>query len=266
VTFVESMKSAAKRVTPRPLRRLIGDYLAQRWNARHAGLPVEEIFSAIYTEQRWGADFSSGDGSHNPSVVAPYVNAVTGFLRSLPRPPSVVDLGCGDFSVGEQLRPYCGQYVACDVVPALIQRNKEKFADAGVDFRCLDIIEENLPDGDIVFLRQVLQHLNNTQISKVTQKLYRYKFLVLTEHIPANSGFTPNRDKPTGGGTRLPQGSGVVITATPFLLKVKSVSVLCVISESSGRRPGTIKTMAYELDASAQRQIYPTRVSESSEP
>lgn len=249
MTFVESMKSAVKRVTPRPLRRLIGDYLAQRWNARHAGLPVEEIFSAIYTEQRWGADFSSGDGSHNPSVVTPYVNAVAGFLRSLPRPPSVVDLGCGDFSVGKQLRPYCGQYVACDVVPALIQRNKEKFADAGVDFRCLDIIEDDLPNGDIVFLRQVLQHLNNAQISKVTQKLYRYKFLVLTEHIPANPNFSPNRDKPTGGGTRLPQDSGVVLTAPPFLLKARSETVLCATNESIDRHPGIIKTMLYQLDS-----------------
>ena len=196
MTFAGRMKSAAKRVTPRPLRRLIGDYLAQRWNARHAELPVEEIFSAIYRERRWGADFSSGDGSHTPSVVTPYVNAVAGFLRSLPCPPSVVDLGCGDFSVGEQLRPHCGAYVACDVVPDLIQRNKEKFAAAQVDFRCLDIIERDLPDGDIVFLRQVLQHLNNSQISRVVQKLYRYKFLVLTEHVPANPAFTPTVTNP----------------------------------------------------------------------
>jgi Methyltransferase domain len=126
-------------------------------------------------------------------VVTPYVNAARMFLDSLPCPPSGVDLGCGDFSVGEQLRPHCGRYVACDVVPALIQRNNEKFAAAHVEFRCLDIIEGDLPDGDIVFLRQVLQHLNNAQISKVTQKLYHYKFLVLTEHVPVDPGFPPNR-------------------------------------------------------------------------
>jgi hypothetical protein len=53
-----------------------------------------------------------------------------------------------------------------------------------------------LPDGDIVFLRQVLQHLNNSQISRVVQKLYRYKFLVLTEHVPANPAFTPTVTNP----------------------------------------------------------------------
>jgi SAM-dependent methyltransferase len=252
-SFVGKVKSAVKMVTPSPVRRFVGEYLAQRWNARHEGRPVEEIFSAIYRERRWGTksagDFSSGDGSHTPSVVLPYVNAVRTFLDSLPCPPSVVDLGCGDFSVGAQLRPHCGRYVACDVVPALIQRNKEKFASAQVDFRCIDIIEDDLPDGDIVFLRQVLQHLNNAQISKVVQKLHRYKFLVLTEHVPASPEFPPNRDKPTGGSTRLPQGSGVALTKPPFLLRVNSESVICTTNESIAQRPGIIKTTLYELEA-----------------
>jgi SAM-dependent methyltransferase len=249
VAFVDKLKSAAKKITPLPLRRRVGEYLAQRWNARHAGEPVEEIFSAIYREQRWGKsdDFSSGEGTHTPGVVLPYVEAVGKFLRAVPCPPSVVDLGCGDFHVGEQLRPYCGRYVACDVVPALIERNKEKFAAANVDFRCINIIEDDLPEGDVVFLRQVLQHLNNAQILSVVQKLYRYKFLVLTEHVPAAPDFPPNLDKPTGGGTRLPQNSGIVLTDPPFSLKVKSESVLCTKTESIGRHPGLIKTTLYEL-------------------
>lgn len=250
LTFVGRMKSAVKRVTPRPVRRAVGDYIAQRWNARHAELPVEEIFSTIYREQRWGTnsgDFSSGEGSHSPSVVIPYVSAVTEFLQSLPFAPSVVDLGCGDFHVGVQLRPYCGRYVACDIVPALIERNRKKFATAQVDFRCLNIVDDDLPEGSVVFLRQVLQHLNNAQILRVVEKLHCYKFLVLTEHVPVNPGFRPNLDKPTGGGTRLPQGSGVVLTEPPFVLKVKSESVICATNESIGRHPGTVRTTLYEL-------------------
>lgn len=251
-SFVRKVKSAVKLVTPSPLRRFVGEYLARKWNAKYEGRPVEEIFSAIYREGRWEAkshdDFSSGSGSHIPTVVLPYVNAVRKFLDALPCPPSVVDLGCGDFNVGKQLRPCCGQYVACDVVPALIQRNKDKFAGLDVDFRCMDIIEDDLPLGDIVFLRQVLQHLNNAQILRVVQKLYRYKFLVLTEHVPTSSGFPPNRDKATGGGIRLSQGSGVVLTEPPFLLRAKSESVICTTDEKLGQHPGLIKTTLYELE------------------
>jgi len=250
-SFVNRLRSAVKFIMPSPLRRIARVYLSHRWDAKYDGRPAEEIFSAIYRERKWGAksdsDFSSGSGSHIQSVVSPYVNAVRGFLESMPWPPSVVDLGCGDFNVGKQLRPYCGRYVACDVVPALIQRNKDKFADSKVDFRCIDIIEDDLPAGDIVFLRQVLQHLNNAQIFRVVQKLYRYKFLVLTEHIPTTSGFPPNRDKATGDGIRLPKGSGVVLTEPPFVLRVKSESIICTTNQSLAEYPGLIMTTLYEL-------------------
>jgi SAM-dependent methyltransferase len=249
--FVDKLRSAVTLVMPSPLRRIAREYLSQRWDTKYEGRPVEEIFSALYRERKWGtnpdSDFSSGTGSHVESVVLPYVNAVRGFLESLPRPPSVVDLGCGDFNVGKELRPFCGRYVACDVVPALIQRNKDRFADLQVDFRCIDIIDDDLPDGDIAFLRQVLQHLSNAQILKLIDKLYRYKFLVLTEHVPTNSDFPPNRDKATGGRVRLPQGSGVVLTEPPFLLSVKSESVLCTTNQSLDQYSGLIKTTLYDL-------------------
>ncbi len=254
MTLAAKLKSAARRFTPTPLRRFLGEYLAQHRNAKHRNLPVEQIFSAIYREGRWktgSADaFSSGDGSHTPAVVTPYIAAVTEFLRSLPTPPSVVDLGCGDFHVGRQLRPFCSGYIACNVVPALIAHNQEKFAAAHVDFRCLNIIDDDLPAADIVFLRQVLQHLNNAQIARVVPKLYRYKFLILTEHLPAALNFSPNRDKPTGGGTRLPQNSGIVLTDPPFLLRSRSSAILCSIPESIANHPGVIVTTLYELNPS----------------
>jgi hypothetical protein len=248
-SFVGKLRSAVKLVMPSPFRRIAREYLSHRWDAKYNGRPVEEIFSAIYRERKWGtdSDCSSGTGSHVESVVLPYVDAVRGFLRSLPSPPAVVDLGCGDFNVGKQIRPYCGSYVACDVVPALIQRNKDKFAAMKVDFRCIDVIDDDLPDGDIVFLRQVLQHLNNAQILKVVHKLYRYRFLVLTEHVPTNLAFPPNRDKATGGRIRLPQGSGVVLTEPPFLLAVKSESVICSTAQSLDEYPGLIRTTLYDL-------------------
>jgi Methyltransferase domain len=249
MSFVDKLKPAVKRVTPAPLRRFARNYLAQRWDAKYEGRPVKEIFSAIYREGRWGTEgeFSSGSGSHHPAAVGPYLDAVRKFLRSQPYPPSAVDLGCGDFNIGKELRPYCSGYIACDVVPALIQSHKDRFAGMQVEFRCLDIIEDDLPAGDIVFLRQVLQHLNNSQILRVVQKLDRYKFLVVTEHLPSNSGFPPNRDKATGGGIRLSRGSGVVLSAAPFLFRAKSETIICTTTEPIGGHAGIISTILYEL-------------------
>jgi len=140
----------------------------------------------------------SGSGSHQFDLVFPYVSAVTDFCRSLKVPPSAVDLGCGDFNIGRQIRPYCGRYIACDVVPELIEQNLSRFGDLRVEFRCLDIVHDPLPGGDVAFLRQVLQHLDNEKIATILRQLYRYRFVIVTEHLPANGGFVPNTDKPQG--------------------------------------------------------------------
>ena len=90
--------------------------------------------------------------------------------------------------------------------------------------------------------------ISNAQILRVVQKLYRYKFLVLTEHVPANPQFAPNLDKAAGFGIRVPQGSGVVLTESPFLLKVKWQSVICAVIQSFGQYPALISTTLYELE------------------
>ena len=124
-------------------------------------------------------DIFQGLGSHESEVVNAYLSAVTGFLQSFPEKPDVVDLGCGDFAVGSRIRPYCGRYVAADFVEGLIERNKQVYESDNVDFRALDMINDDLPTGDVVFIRQVLQHLSNGEIQKVVAKLpgsYRSRF------------------------------------------------------------------------------------------
>mgnify|MGYP002479352461 CR=1 FL=1 len=103
--------------------------------------------------------------------VEPYIKATSDFLSSLGAKPDVVDLGCGDFNVGSRLRPFCEKYVACDVAAPVVEVNREKFADLDVGFRQLDIIESELPEGDAVLIRQVLQHLSNADIEKIVAKL-----------------------------------------------------------------------------------------------
>jgi SAM-dependent methyltransferase len=250
VRLLGELKRAVWRLMPRRVRSIAQEYILRRWHDKHKDLSIAEVFSSVYREGRWerssDGDLSSGPGSNDPVLVQPYVRALAKFITSLPSQPSVVDLGCGDFNVGRHLRPFCANYVACDVVPFLISRNKEKFADLKVDFRCIDIIEDELPGGDVVFLRQVLQHLNNAQINKIIPKLYQYKFLVLTEHLPTEPDFPRNLDKQPGPEIRLRVGSGVVLTAPPFSFRAKSESVICTTQDLPTHR-GLLRTTLYEL-------------------
>ena len=111
------------------------------------------------------------------------------------------------------------RYIACDIVPSVVDYNRLHYASEDVDFRILDPVTEVLPAGDVVFVRQVLQHLRNDQIWRFLPKLHRYKWLILTESIPAQHPFVPNHDIETGEFARLDFNSGVDLTKTPFNLK-----------------------------------------------
>jgi SAM-dependent methyltransferase len=216
-------------------------------------LALSTVFKDIYERQRWGdptgsqSPFHSGPGSREPSVVTPYVNAMTAFLQHaqvfLGYAPVVADLGCGDFYVGSQLRPHCSGYIACDVVEELIAFNSSYYESLDVDFRVYDLTAEPVPQADIVFVRQVLQHLSNTDVAAFLDNVVgRAPILVVTEHLPAGP-FFPNVDKAANEFNRLYLNSGVVLTAPPFNLKPLAQTQLC----SANAMGGLIQTIAYRL-------------------
>lgn len=214
------------------------------------GLSTKEVFNKIYQEGAWGDSqdegqrFFSGPGSHDVQVVSAYVDAVSRFLSEFQQKPTVVDLGCGDFNIGSKLRQFCEDYVACDIVEDLIDFNKRKFESLDVNFRVLDITSEPLPKGDVVFIRQVLQHLSNKQILRVIPKIQEnFNFIVLTEHLPAEQNFKPNKDKPAGPNIRTEVDSGIVITQAPFNLSYVMQKELCRVHNQDG----VIVTTVYQL-------------------
>jgi hypothetical protein len=207
------------------------------WSSRSA----KEAFTKIYEHGYWGQPkgepdkrYYSGIGSHHPEWVAAYVSAVQHFIESLGYRPNAVDLGCGDFAVGSRIRGMCDRYVACDIVDQVIEDHKVRYASLDVDFRALNIIEDNLPDGDIAFVRQVLQHLSNKDISKVAPQLAKYKYVIFTEGLPAGQGWRPNVDKPIDRHIRLNQGSGVVLTEPPFSLHPIATRTICCVQAGPG--------------------------------
>ena len=71
--------------------------------------------------------------------------------------------------------------------------------------------KDELPQAEIVFIRQVLQHLSNREIKNALPQIaLKYKYLVLTEHLPESQDFVHNLDKPTGANNRLGINSGIV--------------------------------------------------------
>ena len=210
--------------------------------------PTKAAMAQIYENNLWGgkkSEFYSGLGSHHPETLDPYIAVVSDLLSKFETPPVVCDLGCGDFNVGKELVKFCKKYIAVDIVPELIARNNEEFKADNLEFHALDIAKDELPSGDVAILRQVLQHLSNAEIKRVVEKLYNYKYVILTEHLPEGD-FEPNKDIISGQGIRLKIQSGVVLTASPFNFIVKEEKHL--LSVPSPKFGGVLVTTLYKIE------------------
>lgn len=239
VSFKQRAFAAADRFVPLRLLRL--------WRAfrNHCQSPAA-LFGEIYRGKVWGGsemDFFSGGGSHDPEVVNPHVQRVREFLASLGQPLTVIDLGCGDFNVGNRLTDLATTYIACDVVGALIERNRQLFVKNNLTFLRLDAIVDLLPQGDVVIVKQVFQHLRNDQIMAILRKMKPFNVWIVCEHLPATQDFTPNIDKRAGPDNRLGRNSGIVVTAPPFNVTPRREITLCE-TPSDG---GIIRTVAYRF-------------------
>ncbi|SDL71906.1 Methyltransferase domain-containing protein [Salinimicrobium catena] len=200
----------------------------------------------IYEKNLWGgnkSEFYSGLGSHHPETVDPYLEAVSAFLNGLETPPVLCDLGCGDFNVGKELVKFSKKYIAVDIVPELIARNQKEFMADDLEFRALDIAKEELPSGDCAILRQVFQHLSNPEIKSVVEKLYDFKYVILTEHLPEGD-FEPNKDIVSGQGIRLKKQSGVDLSASPFNFRAKEEKRLLTVPSPGFK--GVLVTTLYK--------------------
>lgn len=209
--------------------------------------PTKDAMTQVYEKKLWGGenyDFYSGEGSHNTEIVDPYLEVVTSFLRSFKSPITVCDLGCGDFNIGKKLVQYAKKYVAVDIVENLILRNKMRFKIDNLEFQCLDIATDDLPSGDCVIVRQVLQHLSNAEVQNVLHKLIDFKYIILTEHVPTGE-FISNKDIISGQGIRLKKQSGLDICAAPFQFQIKEEQVLLSLMLRDDK--GVIKTTLYTL-------------------
>ena len=209
--------------------------------------PTKDAMDQVYKLKLWGSnssEFYSGEGSHLPEIVDPYIDKVTLFLKSFETPFIVCDLGCGDFNIGKELIKHSKKYIAVDIVNDLIDYNKEKFKAENLEFQCLDIAKDDIRIGDCAIIRQVLQHLSNTEIKTILNKLSDFKYVILTEHLPEGD-FEPNKDIISGQGIRLKKQSGVEITSPPFNLKVKEEKEILSINLKNGK--GIITTKLYIL-------------------
>ena len=216
VDFVKAHTPWAIRRVSRNIKRRL------RW-ASNARQPVGKVFGDVYGRNLWGGElggFYSGPGSdcHAASRYAEGIRALIAD-RTI---RSVVDLGCGDFRVASMFLNNDITYIGVDIVQPLVHQNVAKYRSDKVDFACLDIIEDRLPEGELCLIREVFQHLGNAQILKVIPKLRQFKCAVYTDYQPGPGvPCTPNRDISHGVDTRIWRDLALFLDQPPFNIPMR---------------------------------------------
>src|SRR5262249_22978166 len=96
---------------------------------------------------------------------------------------SVTDLGCGDWQFSHLVDWSRVQYLGVDVVPEIVARNRARFAAPNIRFEEFDSIDD-LSGGDLVLLKEVLQHLPNRVIIEYLAAIRtKYRFALLTNGV-----------------------------------------------------------------------------------
>jgi SAM-dependent methyltransferase len=133
-------------------------------------------FTEVYRRDVW--EGGSGRGS-SPENTEAYRELLERFLREHPEIERVVDLGCGDWTFSQLVDWSAVDYLGIDTVDDVIEENRRRFGHRA-KFETVDISTSSLPEGDLVILKDVLQHWPTVTIQEFLPRLRRYRWALIT--------------------------------------------------------------------------------------
>ena len=131
------------------------------------GTAHREAFQRIYEQELWGG--GSGHGSRR-TTTEPYRNLLQQLLPDK-QVERVVDLGCGDWQFSRLIDWEGIEYHGVDVVPAVIEANRQMYGRPNIAFECADIRTWQAPDADLYILKDVLQHWPDRDIKALLSRM-----------------------------------------------------------------------------------------------
>lgn len=158
----------------------------------HGATQMKEIFEDIIKHRRW-QDVLCGTGS-TMAFTEPLRGNLKSFLEKH-NLKSMLDAPCGDYSwMSKTELPENFKYIGADIVQSLVDSNKENYP--GVEFYCIDLAKDALPDVDVLFCRDCLIHLSIADIKLVFGNIAKsnIQYIMLTNYHAPSMG-----DIPTGG-------------------------------------------------------------------
>lgn len=158
----------------------------------------KEAFIEVEKNKLWGDEHLSGWGS--TIEVTKVTREIIEKVVKEHGIKSMVDVACGDFKwmplVIEQLHKDF-KYTGCDIVPALIEKNSNAYP--LYEFKVNDFVKDGVPEAELIFCRDVLQHITVADIKDALKKFSASgaKYLLATTHL-RRYGWRNGRDIKVG--------------------------------------------------------------------
>lgn len=152
-------------------------------------------FTAIYETHFWVDDESRSGGGSNLYATEKIRKAIPCLFAKY-GVRSVLDVPCGDFFWFKEMALDLDSYIGGDIVVPLIESVAKKYTSPTRSFRVMDLTKDELPDCDLVLVRDCLIHLSFDSIFAALRNIARSKIrYILTTH---HADVSINEDIETG--------------------------------------------------------------------
>lgn len=151
--------------------------VARWWDRKKLVTDDFEVFDRLYQRGGWDG-LGSGRGSTTEASrdyawLLHKIISYTGTIKT------ILDIGCGDWQIMRGVDLGSTSYLGIDVAKSIIETNDREFSRTNVQFKVMNPVVHEIPDADLIILKDVLQHLTNGHIKVILDKLTKKKAWVL---------------------------------------------------------------------------------------
>lgn len=186
-------------------------------------MSYKNVFTSIYENYGFGSSESrSGPGSELGET-----RLLREKIKDLVKEKnikSVVDIPCGDFNWMKEIVFSFESYIGGDIVEEAVKTNNEKYSNSKIKFIDFDLINDPIPEADLLIVRDVIGHLHLDDGKKIINNILKSncKYLLSTTWAKkTNTGWSkcnPNDVHRENEGVEYGRFYPVNLMASPFNL------------------------------------------------
>jgi 2-polyprenyl-3-methyl-5-hydroxy-6-metoxy-1,4-benzoquinol methylase len=139
------------------------------------------VFSNIFKDKTWG-DGESISGPGSSLRETRFLRQELPFLLKKYGIHSILDIPCGDFNWMKEVDLSGYDYCGADIVPDLIEFNKQRFPN--INFKVMNLLADELPAVDLIICRDCLFHFPFEVMKVALNNIKRSgsKYVLTTSH------------------------------------------------------------------------------------